>query len=95
MFVKTKFETIVNVAEFDTIKIEWSVKESKYIYHIIYAVSEKRTDPIAVSATSTRTSKSVRLAQFPQDMKDQAQKAYDALYSALFQEKGAFDITDY
>lgn len=97
MFVKTQFETMVNVAEFDKIKIEWNVKSgnSQNVYHIISAVSEKRTNTIAVSGTSTRTSNSETLAQFPEDMKDQAQRAYNDLFTALYDGIGAFDIAFY
>ena len=97
MFVKTQFDTIINLAEFEKIKIEWSVKSpnSENVYHIIYAVSEKRSDPIGVSGTSTRTSKSETLAQFPQSMEEQAKNAYEYLFTALFQGKTAFDMTDY
>ena len=97
MFVKTQFDTIINLAEFEKIKIEWSVKSpnSENVHHIISAVSEERSAPIGVSGTSTRTSKSETLALFPQDMTKQAKNAYEYLFTALFQGETAFDMTHY
>ena len=97
MFVKTQFETMVNVAEFDKIKIEWSVKSgnSPNAYHIISAVSEKKTISEAVNGKTTQTFKSQTIAQFPHDKTEQAKSAYENLYSALFQGKTAFDMTNY
>ena len=84
MYVKTQFNTIVNLAKFEKIKIRWSVKarDSNKVYHMIYAVSEE-------------TSKSETLAQFRQNMEEQAKNAYEYLFTALFQGKTAFDMTHY
>lgn len=86
MLVKTHFNTIVNIAEFDKIEIRYNVKSQKTdnVYHIIEAVSESATTKIKP------------LAQFySADMQDKAQKAYDDLFSALLSKETAFDMTQY
>lgn len=51
MFVKTQSETIVNIANFDKITIEWDVKNpnSEDVYHILSAVSGERSETLAIS----------------------------------------------
>ena len=103
MFVKTQFDKIVNLAEFEKIKMEWSVKQdSGNTLHIISAVSEEysyrprmggsveETDEVPM-----RTYKSETLAQFRKDMTEKAEEAYNELFTALFQGQTAFDMTDY
>ena len=104
MFVKTQFETIVNLTEFEKVKIEWSERQSSgNIFHTISAVSEEYSyrpmigaESIEVSAeVPMRTYKSETLAQFPESMTEKAKDAYNSLFAALFQGKTAFDMTDY
>ena len=103
MFVKTQFETIVNLTEFEKIKIEWSERQSSgNIFHTISAVSEEYSyrpmvgESIEISAeVPMRTYKSETLAQFPESRGEKAQDAYNSLFVALFQGKTAFDMTNY
>ena len=83
---------MVNVAHFSKIKIEWSVKEtgSTNAYHKIVAVSEFISENGLPQIPAQET-----LAQFPEDMKDRTQEAYDDLYSTLYNGKRAFDMTNY
>ena len=103
MFVKTQFDTIVNLAEFQKIKIEWSeIQSSGNVFHTISAVSEEysyrprmggsvdETDEVPV-----RTYKSETLAQFPEDKKEKAQEAYQNLFSDLLNGETAFDMANY
>ena len=103
MFVRTQFETIVNLTEFDKIKIEWYKRqESGSVFHTISVVSEEysqRLTPerhIEVSSEGPmRTYKSETLAQFRQEMKGEAQAAYQDLYNALKSGNTTFDIGQY
>lgn len=101
MFVKTQFDTIVNVAEFDKIKIDWSVRQpSESICHVISVVSAEISYPHQQSADITDevpvvTERSETLAQFPQDEANKAKYAYSELFNALLQGKTAFDMTVY
>ena len=93
MFVRTQFDTIVNLSEFQKIKIEWSVKQDTgNVFHVILAESNTNTVE-RQSGTSTQTSKSATLAQFPQDEADQAGNAYLDLFNALLAGETAFDMT--
>ena len=101
MFVKTQFDTIVNLADFDKIKIEWSVKQdSGNVFHVISVVSDEYSyKPMVGGSIDTAsevpvvTRKSETLAQFQQDMAEQAKNAYIGLFEALLQGKTAFDMT--
>ena len=103
MFVKTQFNTIVNLAEFDKIEIELDVKQdSGDICHIISAVSEEYSYKPKVgesiesmSEVPVVTRKSERLAQFSENLKDLAEKRYDELFDALSQGKTVFDINPF
>ena len=96
MYVKTQFEKIINLTNFDEIKFEGHKKQhSGTVVHRIYAVSEAKSSPIAVSGTSTKTSKSAILAEFPEDMAEEAKEAYNSLFIAIFAGNIAFDLTDY
>ena len=103
MFVKTQFNTIVNLAEFDKIEIELDVKQdSGDICHIISAVSEEYSYRPRIGGSvdiadevPVRTYKSERLAQFSKDLKDLAEKRYDELFDALSQGKTVFDINPF
>lgn len=103
MFVKTQFGTIVNLAKFDKIKIEWSVKQdSETTVHIISAVSDEYSchsrvgDNVEeIKEVPVRTYKSETLAQFPQDMAEQANFACHDLFNALLNRKSVFDMTGY
>ena len=92
MFVKTQFETMVNVTHYSKITIKWDVKltDSSDTFHEIVAFSDFLSER-GLPNTQARA----LLAEFPEDKKDQAQQAYDDLYNALFQEKEAFDMTQY
>ena len=93
MFVRTQFETIVNLAKFDKIKIEWHVKQdSGNVLHIISAVSEEMIQRTSVNEYPTKVSKSETLAQFPEDKGDQAHDAYIDLFTNLLQGETAFDL---
>ena len=95
MFVKTQFETVVNVANFDKIKIEWHVKNgSENVHHIISAVSEERHQPQSVGEPSVIVSKSETLAEFPEDMADEAQRRYHLFFQSLLEGETGFDITE-
>ena len=82
MFVKTQFDTIINLAEFEKIKVEWSVKSpnSKNVHNTISAVSEGKCEI---------------LAQFKENMADETGNAYQDLFSALLAGDTAFDMTHY
>lgn len=96
MFVKTQFETIINLAEFEKIKIEWHVRQdSGNVFHIISAGSREIMNPTGVNESPTSVSKSETLAQFSEDKKEKAKNAYDELFTALLQGDTAFDMTDY
>ena len=103
MFVKTQFETIVNLTEFERIKIEWSEKQpSSNIFHTISAMSEEYSyrpmvgESIEKSAeVPIRTYKSETLAQFPEGMKGQAERAFNDLFRELHNGTSAFDISQY
>ena len=103
MFVKTQFETIVNLTEFEKVKIEWYKKQNTgNVFHTISAVSEEYSyrPKVGVSVdiaddVPVRTYKNTTIAQFPENMQEKAQTAYDSLFNALFQGKTAFDMTDY
>ena len=96
MYVRTQFDTIVNLAEFGKIKIEWHERQSSgSVFHVISAVSEEKSRPIAVAGTSMLTSKSETLAQFPEDMAEKAKDAYLSLFEALNKGRTAFDIKHY
>ena len=101
MFVKTQFDTIVNLAEFDKVKIEWHEEQSSgNVLHVISAVSEEYSYRPRMGGSvdiadevPVRTYKSETLAQFSQDEADQAADAYLDLFTALLQGKTAFDMT--
>ena len=103
MFVKTQFDTIVNLTEFQKIKIEWHVKQpSGNVFHTISAVSEEYSyhPKVGGSLDETdevplRTYKSETLAQFPEDKTEKAQEAYRDLFSGLLNGETAFDMTNY
>lgn len=83
MFVKTQFEKVVNVAQFDTIEIQWYKQESENLYHRIVAVSGQND------------TKSEVLAEFSKDESDRTtvENVYDRLWDALLGGKHGFDIT--
>lgn len=97
MFVKTQFETIVDISKFDKIEIEWHyTEESGVVHHIISAVSEKwHTSPESTNGEPVVTSKSVRLAQFQANNEDRARVAYDMIFQALLLGNTALDMTHY
>lgn len=103
MFVRTQFDTIVNLAEFQKVRIGWSEKQSSgSVFHVISAVSEEysyrprmggsvdQMDEIPV-----RTYKSETLAQFPEDQNKEAERAYNDLFVGLREGKTVFDMTVY
>ncbi|MDE0313834.1 MAG: hypothetical protein OXM61_02950 [Candidatus Poribacteria bacterium] len=88
MFVKTQFDTIVDVSKYDNITIERHARDENHIlHHVISAVSEK----YHISSENTNgkpvvTSKSVMIAQFQESMESRAQRAYwqiDIIYKWL------------
>ena len=88
MFVKTQYETIINLAKFSKIYIELSKRSPVGNFsHIITAVSSTRTDAGIDKITQSET-----LAEFPQDMQEEAKNAYDELFTALLQGEVAFDM---
>lgn len=93
MFVKTQFDTIVNVTNYDMIKIEFDVKDeySGNVYHIISVVSESRPNPSAAFVTV----KEQTIAQFKGEDEKLAEKAYRKLYHNLQEGKPAFDMTSF
>ncbi|MDE0086705.1 MAG: hypothetical protein OXU23_13385 [Candidatus Poribacteria bacterium] len=97
MFVKTQFDTIVDVSKYDKIIIERHAKDDNNIlHHVISAVSEK----YHISSETTNgepviTSKSATIAQFQESQEDRAQRAYDMLFQALLLGNTAFDMTQY
>ena len=103
MFVKTQFETIVNLTEFEKIKIEWSERQpSGNIFHTISAMSEEYSYRPRVGGSvdisdeaPMRTYKSETLAQFPKDMTEEAKKAFNDLFKKLRSGASAFDISRY
>ena len=103
MFVKTQFETIVNLTEFEKIKIEWSERQSSgSIFHTISAISEEYSYRPKVGGSvdvsdevPLRTYKSVALAQFPESMTGQAKRAFNDLFLKLDSGASAFDISQY
>lgn len=94
MFVRTQFDTIVNLAEFDKVKIEWSVKQSSgSVFHVISAVSDQTIASRGVDDPRKQVSKYAKLAEFSENMDDEAQDAYDDLFTALLNKETAFDIS--
>lgn len=99
MHVKTQFDTIINLTEFQTIKKEMYDKQpSGTVFHTISAVSEERSkmeSPHPQDAYVTSISSSATLAAFPEDMKTEVELAYNALFTALSEGKTAFNMTVY
>ena len=103
MFVRTQFNTIVNLAEFDKVKLELDVKQdSGDVLHIISAVSEeysyrlKAGEGVNVAGEiPVRTHKIEVLAKYKEDWKDLANRRYDELYSALSHGKPVFHIAPF
>lgn len=94
MFVMTEFNTIVNLAEFDKIKIEFDVEQdSGDVLHIISAVSEEMIKPTGVNEYPKHVLKSKTLLQGSKDAKALVERAYNRLFCALEQGKIAFHIT--
>ena len=81
MFVKTQFEAIINLAHFERIDIEWSVKYevSQNVHHLILAKSEHRENET--------------LAQFPSDRSDEVKQAFEDLFQDLLNGETAFDMS--
>ena len=95
MFVRTQFNTIVNLAKFQQITMEVGEVDD-YIFYKIYAESKETIRENAGSLTTvsnslTTVSKSVKLAQIRSD-KEKAQKIYNQLFDALSQGCPTFDI---
>ena len=102
MFVKTQFETMVNLAIYSKINLQWHWKDknSNNVYHKISAEIEQQSDPIMdltgkPEYKTTVYSTVTTLALFPEDKNDQAHKAYDDLFNALINGDTAFDMTVY
>lgn len=96
MFVKTQFETIVNLADFGKIKIEWNQKqETGGVFHVISAASEGWINPTSLDESPKRVSKRETLAQFPENKSDRAGDAYIDLFIALEEKRNTFDMTEY
>lgn len=84
MFVRTQFNRtnpqfpkIVNLTQFKKVEVRRrEMKSGGEVFYAIYAVSDK----------------SEILAKFPEDQKEQAQNAYDDLFTALLDGKTAFDM---
>lgn len=103
MFVLTQFDTIVNLADFQKIKVEWHEKQSSgTVFHVISTESMEYTykpevgGPLDLaSEIPVLTRKTETLANFPENMQGKAQEAYDDLFAALLQGKTAFDLKDY
>ena len=103
MFVRTQFDSIINLADFDKIKIEWHKKQSSgSVFHVIsaesleYAYKPKVGESIDLaSEVPVLTRKSETLANFPENMQEQAKRAYHDLFTALIQGKTAFDLENY
>lgn len=94
MFVRTQFDTIVNLAEFDKVKIEWSVRESSgSVFHKISAVSYQTIDSTGIDEPRKQVSKYEPLAQFSENMDEEAKNAYDELFTVLLNKETAFDMT--
>ncbi|MCE2403080.1 hypothetical protein J4G08_19660 [Candidatus Poribacteria bacterium] len=92
MFVKTQFDTIVNIAKYDKINIEICVKSGNCITEAV--CEEKHAGPLSKEESGI-ISKCEPLAQFPQDKIHQAKVAYDDLFSAILSKETAFDMTHY
>lgn len=102
MFVKTQFETMVNLANFSKINIDWHWidKNSGNVYHKISAAIDQQSEPIMdltgkPEYKTTVYSTVTTLALFPENETDQARRAYDDLFSALINGDAAFDISKY
>ena len=103
MFVKTQFETIINLTEFEKIKIEWSERQpSGSIFHTISAISEEYSYRPKVGGSvdiadevPLRTHKSETLAQFRENMTEQAERAFNDLFLELHKGTSAFDLSKY
>ena len=61
----------------------------------MYYVYEESSNTPAVAGKPTITSKSATLAAFPEDMKREAEWAYNSLFTTISEEKPAFDMTAY
>lgn len=99
MFVITKYDTVVNIANYDKIEIKFSCRpknaNSGPVYHVIHAVSESATVPNRESESPLITSKLETLAHFKDKAKEKAQNAYNLLCQALLEEAKAFDMKKY
>lgn len=99
MHVKTQFDTIINLTEFQKIKKKMYDKQpSGTVFHTISAVSEERSkmeSPHPQDAYVTSISSSATLAAFPEDMKEEIEWAYQRLFTALADGEPAFDMTLY
>lgn len=82
MFVNTGYDKIVNLANCDEIRIDWSVREriSGTICHEISAYFGERK---------------VLLIHFREEAGDAAQAAYEALFKAISEGNHAFDIISF
>lgn len=102
MFVKTQFETMVNLAIYSKINLQWYWKDknTNNVFHKISAEIDQQSEPIMdltgkPEYKSTIYSTVTTLALFPQDKNEQAQKAYDDLFNALIHGDSAFDMSGY
>lgn len=102
MFVKTQFETMVNLAIYSKINLQWYWidKNSGNVYHKISADIDQQSEPVMdltgkPEYKTTVFSTVTTLALIPKDKEKQARKAYDDLFSALLNGDTAFDISEY
>lgn len=97
VFVKTQFETIVNLAYYTKIHIDYYVKSpnSDNVYHEIFVTLEDNENG-GIKDVRKNT-----LALIPADRKefpnsgDIAKKAFNDLFEAMLNNKSAFDISIY
>ena len=94
MFVKTQFNTIVNLAHYSKIYIDYSVKSpnSDNVYHEISVSLEDNVDG------HMKNVREKTLALIPEKLPnsgDFAKAAFDDLFEAILNNEAAFDISNY
>ena len=97
MFVKTQFDTIVNLAHYSKNYIDYSVKSptSNNIYHEITATLEDNDNGgIKIVREKTLALIPANRKELP-DSGENAKAAFNPLFEAILNNESAFDISGY
>ena len=97
MFVKTQFETIVNLAHYSKIYIDYFVKSpnSNNVYHEISVSLEDNIDGHIKNVREKTLALIPANRQELPNSGDIAKKAFDELFEAILNNESAFDISIY